>query len=291
MEVPAARLPGGPALKRKGDPAMLVLSRRKGDTLIFPELDVALEVLALKGNVARLGIRAPSTITVLRGELAQSQQKFTAMMENGAEDAPGIRMHRIRNWLHASNLAMQLIRRHLEANRVDAAITLIQKVLDDFRRIEHEDDSPDSPGLPGGDVFNDIAGPDHSAGRRGLLVEDSVNERQLLAGYLRTSGFQMETAGDGGAALDYLSCQDRPDFVLLDMQMPHCDGATFLRRIRRNPSFDRLKVFAVSGSSPADWNIPTGPEGVDRWFEKPVDPRLLVREITRELDKPAMKPR
>lgn len=94
----------------------------------------------------------------------------------------------------------------------------------------------------------------------------------------------METAGDGGAALDYLSCQDRPAFVLLDMLMPNCDGPTTLRRIRANPTLDHLKVFAVSGTSPSTWNIPTGPDGVDRWFEKPVDPQFLVREISRELE-------
>jgi carbon storage regulator CsrA len=48
---------------------MLVLSRRPNETVVFPGLDVAVRVLSVKGDVVRLGIEAPSQITILRGEL------------------------------------------------------------------------------------------------------------------------------------------------------------------------------------------------------------------------------
>lgn len=274
---------------------MLVLSRRERETLAFPDLDVILEVLAIKGSTVRLGVKAPSKITVLRGELAEARRKFSTMVESGADDPTGKLMHRIRNWLHVANLRMQLIRRHLDANRVQEAAELLQKVIDDFRVIDDggESSSVGASARPDASAFERIPSFRPAPTRRALLVEDNANERQLLAGFLRTSGFEVETAGDGRAALDFLSCQDRPDFVLLDMLMPNCDGPTVIRNIRTNPSLDRLKVFAVSGTSPGDWRIPTGPDGVDRWFEKPVDPHFLVREISRELesDSPIAKPR
>lgn len=272
---------------------MLVLSRREGETLVFPELDVVLEVLTVKGRTTRLGVKAPSNLTVLRGELAESRRKFSDMVEGGVDDPTGKLMHRIRNWLHTAHLRMQLIRRYLDAGKVDAAAELIQNVLDDFRMIEHGgvSRSQDARAFSGADDFSAAPVPRRAATHRALLVEDNINECNLLAGYLRTSGFQVETAGDGGAALDYLCCQERPDFVLLDMFMPHCDGPTVLRRIRQTPSLEHLKVFAVSGSAPASLNIPTGPGGADRWFMKPVDPGLLVKEISRELDSNVAKPR
>jgi carbon storage regulator CsrA len=263
---------------------MLVLSRREGETLVLPDLDVVLEVLAIKGNTTRLGVRAPSCITVLRGELAESRRKLAAMIDGRPGDAAGRLTHRIRNWLHLANLRMQLIRRHLEADRLDAAAKLIQAVLDDFRMIESA--QPQSVATSASADSHGFGGPSNPPGvaaHRALLVEDNANERQLLAGFLRTCGFQVETAGDGAAALDYLSSHDRPDLVLLDMLMPRCDGPTILRTIRENPCFDDLKVFAVSGTAPTNWDIPIGPEGVDRWFQKPVDPQALVREISREL--------
>jgi CheY-like chemotaxis protein len=188
---------------------------------------------------------------------------------------------------------MQLIRRYLESDRIHEAAELLRRVLDDFHGIDSEGASlsREAPALPDEDDIHEFPHPARAPVRRALLVEDNANERQLLAGYLRTSGFQVDTAGDGGAALDYLGGQREPDFVLLDMRMPNCDGPTVLRRIRRNPSLNHLKIFAVSGSSPATLGIPTGPDGVDRWFEKPVDPQFLVKEISRELDGAAAKPR
>jgi carbon storage regulator CsrA len=268
---------------------MLVLARREGETLVLPQLDVVLEVLAIKGSVVRLGVQAPSKLKVLRGELAQSREKLTSLIDRTADDRSGQLMHRIRNWLQVAHLRMDLIRAYLEANRLDEAADMLQEVLDEFKAIP--EGSP-RPASPRSDVDNVgvLPAPPGVSSHRALLVEDNANERQLLAGYLRTSGFSVETAGDGAAALDCLFSHQRPDLVLLDMLMPKCDGPTLLRRIRGNRSFDDLKVFAVSGTSPTTWDIATGPKGVDRWFQKPVDPQFLVREITRELRHATSRP-
>ncbi len=70
---------------------------------------------------------------------------------------------------------------------------------------------------------------------KALLVEDNANKSNLLAGYLRMTGFEVDTAGDGADALDYLRSHDRPDVVLLDMLMPRCDGPTTIGRIAAIP--------------------------------------------------------
>ena len=48
---------------------MLVLSRRVKDTIRFPEFDITIEILRVKGASTRIGIDAPVEIQVLRGEL------------------------------------------------------------------------------------------------------------------------------------------------------------------------------------------------------------------------------
>ena len=98
-------------------------------------------MLAIKGSITRLGVTLPSEITVLRGELTESRRKFSTMIDRGADDPTGKRMHRIRNWLHVANLRMDLIHRYLEADRVAQAADLIQKVLDDFRMIDDDGSS------------------------------------------------------------------------------------------------------------------------------------------------------
>jgi len=49
---------------------MLVLSRRPDEKIVFPELGISIKVIRTKGNQVRLGIQAPETIRILRGELA-----------------------------------------------------------------------------------------------------------------------------------------------------------------------------------------------------------------------------
>src|SRR5947209_4217970 len=121
---------------------------------------------------------------------------------------------------------------------------------------------------------------------RALLVEDDPNERELLAGFLRHSGLEVDTAGDGCDALDYLRSRGRPDVVLLDMGLPRCDGATTVRNIRRDPAYAGLRIFAVTGSSPDEFDLGSGPGGVDRWFQKPLDPESLLRSLRQELEQP-----
>ncbi len=54
---------------------MLVLSRGQTDKIVFPNLDITIEVLRIEGNRVRVGINAPKDISVLRHEIAQKQAR------------------------------------------------------------------------------------------------------------------------------------------------------------------------------------------------------------------------
>ena len=53
---------------------MLVLSRQTNDSIFFPELNISLEILQIKGKTIRIGIDAPSEFRVIRGELNYSSK-------------------------------------------------------------------------------------------------------------------------------------------------------------------------------------------------------------------------
>ncbi len=250
---------------------MLVLSRREGERIVFPTIGVTLEVLRLKGNTARLGIDAPRSIAVLRDELSSHAPAVAEAAAPPREAAPPRLSHRVRNQLHAATLALHLFKRQLEKGMVDDAEASFRKVLEQFEAIEQQAAQKAEAQKP--------AGP-----RTTLVVDDDANESELLAGYLRMSGFEVATAGDGADALDYLARNDCPDLMLLDMIMPRFDGPATIRAVRENPDFRAMKVFAISGSTAASAGVPEGPRGVDRWFRKPLNPEYLVREIAREFD-------
>lgn len=48
---------------------MLVLSRRENEQIVLPDLGITLEVVKIKGNRVRIGIAAPDSVRILRGEL------------------------------------------------------------------------------------------------------------------------------------------------------------------------------------------------------------------------------
>lgn len=58
---------------------MLVLSRRKNEEIIFPDLGITVEVVHVKGSTVRLGIKAPKEIRILRGELGFLQDQWNKM--------------------------------------------------------------------------------------------------------------------------------------------------------------------------------------------------------------------
>jgi CheY-like chemotaxis protein len=72
--------------------------------------------------------------------------------------------------------------------------------------------------------------------------------------------------------------------VLMDMGLPRCDGPTAVRAIRRNPAYRDLKIFAVTGHLPEEFDLDIGPAGIDRWFHKPLDPAILLRDLRNELE-------
>ena len=77
-----------------------------------------------------------------------------------------------------------------------------------------------------------------------LVVDDSAVVRQFMAGLLtREPGMAVAVAADPLIALRKMA-QQRPDVILLDLEMPRMDGLTFLRRIMRQ---DPIPVVVCSG--------------------------------------------
>jgi carbon storage regulator CsrA len=252
---------------------MLVLTRRESEKIVFPELGVTVEIVSLKGNRARIGVQAPQDVRILRQEI----------MDGGAVGDPrsadvrpaSTLSHAMRNRLQKVGIAARLANRQIAAGLVDDAQVTLMTLLAELESLNREA-AGERPGRPQADRPGALP-----AKGRALLVDDDENERRLLAGYLKMTGYEVDVAGDGADALDYLRTHDRPDIVLLDMLMPRCDGPSAIGQIRNDPHLDGLKVLAVSGTAPGGLGVETGPRGVDVWFQKPIDPEELVRAMDR----------
>jgi CheY-like chemotaxis protein len=84
--------------------------------------------------------------------------------------------------------------------------------------------------------------------KRVLLAEDDRFLRRAGEAALQRCGLAVIVAIDGDEALT-LARQERPDLVLLDMQMPKRSGIEVLRELRAQPETQDLRVLVLSGSS------------------------------------------
>jgi carbon storage regulator CsrA len=258
---------------------MLVLSRRANDRIVFPDLDINVQVLRVASGNVRIGIEAPPDVRVLRHELCESSGVT-------AESLPEYRAvrrfrHLLRNGLNAAKIGFHLALRHLETGDSSEARATLERALTEMENLERQSSGQEP--FPAEARISETTS--ESNRRRALLVEDNPNECELLAGYLRISGYEVETARDGLEAMTRLATKQlRPNVVLLDMRMPRLNGPKMVSAIRRNPEYHGLKLFAVSGQSHEEACVPVGPSGVDRWFLKPVNPANLVEQLNRELN-------
>jgi len=167
---------------------------------------------------------------------------------------------------------MHLLQKQLDAGLVGDAEKTLSKALATFTELDR---------LASGEKPKSKQ-PEKS-GRRALVVEDNANERELLAGYLRLCGYEVDTVEDGIDAMLYLARHEiRPDVVLLDMQMPRMDGPNTIDAIRSNADYKDIKIFAVSGSERAAMGVQVGNDGVDQWFAKPLKPAEFAEQIGRQ---------
>lgn len=272
---------------------MLVLTRRENEKIVFPEVGITVELVSISGSRARLGVQAPAEVRILRHEIAEKElgdkpltfplknrPQLEALAKQTQSSKPS---HAVRNHLNSTSIAAQLLRRQLDMGMIDEAETTVQTLLSELNSLNTEIMSP-TPETPAKDSGKSPQAADKSAHRpKALIVEDNDNERHLLAGFLNMVGFEVITAENGQAALEYLTSHERPDVVLLDMLMPECDGPTAVTKIRRQAELKGLRIFAVSGTSPAQLGLETGPSGIDRWFHKPINPEELAREMAKDL--------
>ncbi len=238
---------------------MLVLSRKPEQHFCFPNLGVNIRVLSVKGRSVRIGIDAPKEFEILRGELRDQPPSLSKSFLDRAS-------HEWRNQLNAIKLGLHLAQRHLQAGDFEEGQSELVNAIAELTCIERS---------TSGFVPSESTSSDPHV----LLVEDDPNELRLLAGLLRMEGYRVTTAADGEEAIQRLdSGNDVPDFVLLDMRMPHRNGPETVRWIRSKRTIRSLPVYSVSATSPQELGLPVGPDGVNAWFPKPLDPvKLLTR--------------
>src|ERR1700741_2946597 len=111
--------------------------------------------------------------------------------------------------------------------------------------------------------------------QRILVVDDDPGLRELLDGYLRDSGFEVQTVADGEAMREELG-RAPFDLIVLDLMLPGDDGLTLCRRLRAHSAVPILMLTARGD----EFERVLGLEmGADDYLAKPFSPRELLARI------------
>ena len=103
-----------------------------------------------------------------------------------------------------------------------------------------------------------------------LLIEDDRDMRELVAGHLEHSGFDVQKAEDGikGQAL---AVQYSPDLILLDLMLPSVDGLTLCQRLRRDERTSNIPILMVTALGGLKDKVTGFNSGADDYITKPFD--------------------
>jgi CheY-like chemotaxis protein len=119
--------------------------------------------------------------------------------------------------------------------------------------------------------------------RRILVVDDNDDAAAFLAVLLELEGHKVQTAADGGEAVDRAELF-RPDVVVMDLDMPGIDGLEASRRIRARPWGSTVLIAAMTGWGRELDRRRAQEAGVDLQFVKPVDTTTLLSAVARSLN-------
>ena len=111
-----------------------------------------------------------------------------------------------------------------------------------------------------------------------LIVDDNRASRDLIRAILKPVRCNIIEASHGQQALDLIQ-QERPDLVLLDVDMPGLDGLTVVRRIRENTSLAGLPVVAVTAFAMESDCERCMAAGFTAYLTKPVRAALLRQQV------------
>jgi CheY-like chemotaxis protein len=114
--------------------------------------------------------------------------------------------------------------------------------------------------------------------KRILVVEDNQANIYLIDFILSHSGYVVIKAGTGEEGVD-LAATERPDLVLMDIQLPGIDGLETTRRIRRAEKGRHVPIVALTSFAMAGDRERALAAGCTGYIEKPINPDTFVHDI------------
>ena len=114
--------------------------------------------------------------------------------------------------------------------------------------------------------------------KRILIIEDQDDNRTIMRDLLNTAGYRLIEAVDGEEGVK-LAQSERPDLILMDIQLPILDGYEATRRIRASVELKSIPIIAVTSYALSGDDARARAAGCDGYVAKPFSPRELLAKV------------
>ena len=111
-----------------------------------------------------------------------------------------------------------------------------------------------------------------------LVIEDNKDNMKLITFILEKNGYSTIRAEDGKTGIE-LALKEKPDFILLDIQLPDMDGQDVLKEIRKSEADGEIPVIAVTSYAMSGDRERLLEAGCNGYIEKPIDPVNIMNQI------------
>jgi len=115
-----------------------------------------------------------------------------------------------------------------------------------------------------------------------LVIEDNENNRYLIGYILKKYGHEVVEATSGEEGVE-IALKERPDLILMDIQLPGMDGLEATRQIRASETNGGIPIIALTSYAMTGDKERALKAGCTGYIEKPIDPETIMSNLERYL--------
>ena len=117
-----------------------------------------------------------------------------------------------------------------------------------------------------------------------MVVEDNEKNRKLMRVVLKAKGYNIIEASTGEEALNLLKNQ-KPDIILMDIQLPGIDGLTLIKQIKASVITKDIPIIAVTAYAMKGDEQKILDTGCDAYVSKPINTQELPLIVEKYIKK------
>lgn len=114
---------------------------------------------------------------------------------------------------------------------------------------------------------------------RALVIDDSRTIRTIIGKILKEIGMEVIEAGNGKQALEQMKLHPGVELILVDWNMPEMNGLDFIKAIRAQKMYDRVRILMVTSETESDQVAKALKAGANEYLMKPFSREILIAKL------------